>query len=151
MWLGGLESFTDLCFCELGQINRSEKWYFWTSEDPILLLTLLLDSIVVWICPRNECHRIPITFDWTVDAQSFHRSIRLELQIVYFEPANKKQRKLMRKLISNIKSEYCVNRHTIQWLISNFNYKTENSIIVEMVWLFFDMVGQNEITLIHDI
>lgn len=57
----------------------------------LFCLTLLLDSIVVWICPRNECYRIPITCVWTVDAQPSHRSIRLELQIVYFEPAKMKE------------------------------------------------------------
>lgn len=59
-------------------------------------LTLLLNSIVVRVSPCNECHSIPVTRVWPIDTHPSHRSIRLELQIVYLESENKRK---CRKLI----------------------------------------------------
>lgn len=47
--------------------------------------TLLFNSVIIGISPANECHCKPISRMWSINAQSLGRTVRFELQIMYFE------------------------------------------------------------------
>lgn len=47
---------------EMGGRRTKRRWH----EDHFKR-TLLFDAIVIWICPWDECHSIPVARIWTVD------------------------------------------------------------------------------------
>ena len=53
-------------------------------------ITLLFNSLIVGICPRDERHAKPISRLWSVDCHAVCHSIRFELKRVYLEPLREK-------------------------------------------------------------